>query len=152
MKVIKGDLLHAASEGKLQFIMHGCNCFHAMGGGIAKLIAERFPLAAKADREQTERGDPGKLGSYTQARVYTKDSAGQHVEFDVINLYTQYAPGKDFLPSVFPKAIERINNDFAGQTIGIPLIGCGIAGGDWAFVMNTLLTHAPDVNWEVFVL
>jgi O-acetyl-ADP-ribose deacetylase (regulator of RNase III) len=31
MKVIKGDLIQLAKDGKFDLIVHGCNCFCTMG-------------------------------------------------------------------------------------------------------------------------
>lgn len=166
MKIRKGNLLDLAEAGELPIIMHGCNCFHAMGSGIAGAIAKRYPIVPSVDKNTTDRGDPSKLGDYSLAQVDTKQvstwvdkgAALGYKEvpldnpFKVINLYTQFTPGPDFIPSIFPTAIQGINSDFRGKTIGIPLIGCGIGGGEWHKVMNDLLIHGPDVNWEVCVL
>ena len=62
MKIIKGDLLKLALEGKFDVITHGCNCFNTMGAGIARQIAIEFPEAAIADN-YTKRGDKSKLGT-----------------------------------------------------------------------------------------
>ena len=64
MKTIKGDLIKLAEEGKFDVIIHGCNCFHAMGGGIAKQLADKYPQVEEVDR-QTTFGDRNKLGSYS---------------------------------------------------------------------------------------
>ena len=166
MKIQKGNLLDAAERGDVGIIMHGCNCFHAMGSGIAGEIAKRYPDVPRVDREETNRGDPSKLGSFTapyvaQKAVKTWDEANvlpknRLVPLDnpflCINLYTQFKPGPDFIASVFPTAVRDINKRYHGKTIGIPLIGCGIGGGDWGSVMETLLTEGHNINWEVHVL
>lgn len=43
MNHIQGDLIALDMAGKFDVIVHGCNCFHAMGAGIAKTIATAFP-------------------------------------------------------------------------------------------------------------
>ena len=63
-KVIHGDLLSLGENGEFDVIIHGCNCFHIMGGGIAQSVKEKFPTAYQADL-QTQRGNPEKLGTYT---------------------------------------------------------------------------------------
>jgi O-acetyl-ADP-ribose deacetylase (regulator of RNase III) len=45
MKVTEGDLIKKAKEGEFDLIVHGCNCFCTMGGGIAKGIKREFPEA-----------------------------------------------------------------------------------------------------------
>jgi O-acetyl-ADP-ribose deacetylase (regulator of RNase III) len=165
MKIIKGDLLRLALTKEVTHIVHGCNCFHAMGSGIAGLLAKQFPEIPAADRD-TKSGDIKKLASYSRAYVtYQEGKKGgplkdsEHsVLFDIthpfhcINLYTQYAPGADFLPSLFPEALKLLNKDFKGRTLHFPMIGCGIGGGDWATVMSDMLKYLKDVNVVVVIL
>lgn len=174
MRIRKGNLLDLCEDGTFEYMMHGCNCFHAMGSGIAGTIAQRYPIVAEVDRRLTHRGSPSKLGDYTKQEVTTKQvcvpseprgwrddelhpspkftSVTLDNPFTVINLYTQFNPGADFIPSIFPAAVQRINEDFAGKTIGIPLLGCGVGGGNWHKVMNDLLIHGSAIEWEVCVL
>lgn len=163
IEIIKGDLIKLAVSGKAKYIVHGCNCFHAMGSGIAGVLAKKFPEIPEADN-QTTRGSVAKLSYYSIAAVtydrrYTIRSL-KPVPVDTpldnpficINLYTQYKPGADFMPSLFPEALKRLNKDFKGETLWFPMIGCGIGGGDWTSVMNDMLTYLTDVNVKVVVL
>lgn len=166
-EIIKGDLIQEAVEGRAKTIVHGCNCFHAMGSGIAGALARRFPEIPKADQEKHTKGRVASLANYTKAEVTyelrskpynaqkSPDDTVERLElenpFTCINLYTQYHPGADFLPSLFPEALKRLNRDFKGETLWFPMIGCGIGGGDWAQVMNMMLNHLTDVNFKVVV-
>ena len=49
MKYIIGDLIKMAESGQFDVIVHGCNCFCTMGGGIAAAIANNFPHAYEED-------------------------------------------------------------------------------------------------------
>lgn len=164
--VIKGNLLDLAEQNEYDYIMHGCNCFHAMGSGIAGQIAKRYPEALRVDK-LTKYGDPSKLGSYSVSEIKgvrssqlslplleDEDKTDEPMEYDfgIINLYTQYKPGPDFISSVFPTAIERINKEFAGYYIGVPMIGCGIGGGKLEDVMESLVNNGTDVDWEMVLL
>jgi O-acetyl-ADP-ribose deacetylase (regulator of RNase III) len=165
MEIIKGDLIELAVSGKAGIIVHGCNCFHAMGSGIAGALAARFPEIPRIDRQTTAKGDPSKLGLYSLAHV-TQETYGTGTSggfpklalrplkepFQCVNLYTQYNPGPDFIPSIFPFALKELNQDFAGKTLWFPRIGCGIGGGDWLKVEDQLLTLLPDVDVKVVVL
>ena len=171
IEIIKGNLLDMAEAGEYDYIMHGCNCFHAMGSGIAGEIARRYPNVPSADR-QTVYGDPSKLGNWTECIVESTkqiqpppqqgwedkpkyDMIPLAEAFTVLNCYTQYQPGKDFLPSIFPHLIKELNKEFAGSIIGLPAIGCGIAGdmGNLGLhIIPALLEHGPDVDWEVCLL
>lgn len=146
--VIQGDLIKAFKDDKTIYaIVHGCNCFNTMGAGIALPIKQNFPAAYAADLK-TERGDKNKLGDYTFAQT----------EYGtVINAYTQY----DFIsfPGIIncdydatKKVFEKLNIDFKGKKIGIPKIGCGLAGGDWEIVSEIINKATPDVDIVCFVL
>lgn len=154
MKTTKGDLIKLATSGEFDVIVHGCNCFHIMGAGIAKSIKTRFPEAYLADRRQSIKGDRGKLGTYTRANVLGG-------ELTVINAYTQYSYGRG--PNrESPVDYEAIGKVFAllrkelpkGSRVGIPRIGAGLAGGDWQLIQSiieeaingmdlTLVEYAP---------
>jgi len=127
---VTGDLLDMADNGDFDAIVHGCNCFCNMGAGIAKQIKQRYPSAFEADCE-TESGDIAKLGTFTIASVG---------RFEVVNAYTQFKYGgkksnADY--SAIHSAFESINSAYDyGAKIGIPLIGAGLAGGDWKVISD----------------
>ena len=151
MKTIKGDLIKLAEEGKFDVIIHGCNCFHAMGGGIAKQLADKYPQVEEVDR-QTTFGDPEKLGSYSVAYVEVNGYT-----FSVINLYTQYkwSSGSDvFEYDKFQLYLKRIAHFLTGFPtfifaskfrIGFPMIGAGLAGGDWSRISKMIEKFSEDV-------
>ena len=129
MKEVTGDLLQLAREGKFDVIIHGCNCYCTMGGGIAKVIKAQFPEAFAADKE-TVSGEKSKLGSYTKARV-ERDG----VSFTIVNAYTQFDWRGNGLKADYDaieKAFAGIRQEFAGLRIAYPLVGAGLANGDWA--------------------
>jgi O-acetyl-ADP-ribose deacetylase (regulator of RNase III) len=161
MRIIKGDLLELAANGTAGIIVHGCNCFHAMGGGIAGYLATRFPEIPQADREQSPYALPRKLGTFSQATVTYQILRGQYKEFSkheldkpftCVNLYTQFTPGPDFIESVFVFGLQQLNKEFAGQHLWFPRIGCGIGGGNWERVEGLLLEHLKDCEVTVVVL
>ncbi len=124
----KGDLIALALAGRFDVIVHGCNCFGSMGGGIAKTIQEIFPEAYAADLA-TARGDLNKLGSFSYAAV---NRNGRIIT--IVNGYSQYHfHGTDVLvdyPAV-RRLFAKIKAEFSGKRIGYPKIGAGLAGGDW---------------------
>ena len=136
--VITGDLIKLALDGKFDAIIHGCNCFCTMGGGIARVIKDVFPEAYEADCK-TESGDKAKLGSYSSAMV---EKDGHSIT--IVNAYTQYdfsgyGPLVDYdaVRSVFAK----IKKDFTGRKIGYPKIGAGLAQGDWSVIKEIIDTE-----------
>lgn len=128
MQTITGDLLKLAKEGRFDVIVHGCNCFCQMGAGIAKFIKREFPEAYTADCT-TARADKGKLGTYSLAKIARGD-----IEFVIVNAYTQFdwrGTGLKADYAAIARVFKGLANEFAGKRIGYPLIGAGLAGGDW---------------------
>lgn len=129
MRVIEGDLLELALAGEFDVIVHGCNCHCTMGAGIAKLIKARFPEAYAADLA-TEKGDRMKLGTISFAEIERP-----HHSLVVVNAYTQYdwrGSGKKVDYDAVGSAMQSVKRTFGGNRIGYPLIGAGLAGGDWS--------------------
>jgi hypothetical protein len=78
----------------------------------------------------------------------------------IINAYTQFETGRDSFTGGHPvdyvalrMVMRKINRDFQDKKIGIPEIGCGLAGGEWDTVKAIIedeLTHvdATIVHWQ----
>ena len=141
MKSVKGDLIKLAIEGEFDVIVHGCNCFCAMGGGIARTIKDMLPQTYYSDLE-TKKGDRSKLGSYTFSDIEKNGN-----KFTVINAYTQYKYSGSEINADYNAIYDvfvKIKNDFSGMRIGIPLIGAGLAGGDWKAIESLISTAMID--------
>ena len=135
MKVVTGDLLALALNGKFDVIVHGCNCQCQMGKGIALTIKQRFFEAYEADLK-TSKGDRSKLGTISVARIVRPESA-----FTVVNAYTQFHwRGEGVLADydALRSAFKEIKRQFAGQRIGYPKIGAGLAKGDWTTIAQII--------------
>jgi len=139
MDIIVGDLIKLALDKQFDVIVHGANCFHKMGAGIAGQISTQFPPAYQADLE-TKKGDPAKLGTLSHAAL------DPH-QLIVINAYTQFQPGKCPVEVLYPsirccfKQLVKFGHPGISSIpvrIGIPQIGCGIAGGDWDIVQRII--------------
>lgn len=135
LKHVKGNLLDLAEVGEFDIIVQGCNCFNTMGGGIAREIRERYPLAAAAD-EATIRGDYTKLGNWT---VGLNDLTDR--KFIIINAYTQYnmSQGNDvFEYAAFELILQKLCHEYGNKRIGLPYIGMGLAGGDKEIILDMI--------------
>ena len=135
MKTVRGDLLALAIAGDFDVIVHGCNCQNTMGAGIAKSIKEQFPAAYDADLA-TDKGLRDKLGTCSSAMI---ECDGR--DLTVVNAYTQFnwrgrgsKADYDAIRCVFAK----IKSDFCGKRIGYPMIGAGLAGGDWEVISQII--------------
>lgn len=148
IEYINGDLIDLFKSGKFDAIAHQCNCFCTMGAGLALRIAREFPEVARADKD-TLKGTRSKLGTISLADTpYGK----------VFNVYGQYRYGCNIRHTDYP-ALEKgliavcrymIRTSTDVPTIGLPLIGCGLAGGDWRIVGDIVRRSFSDCN--VFVV
>ena len=139
LTLTKGNLLDLAEAGAFDVIVQGCNCFNTMGGGIAREIRERYPMAALVDNE-TEKGDYNKLGNYTTA--FTG-------KFLIVNAYTQYnmSRGDDvFEYTAFGLILQKVVQAYGSRRIGLPYIGMGLAGGDGRVIMPMIEEFARQLE------
>lgn len=143
-----------------KYIIHGCNCFHNMGAGVAAALAKKWPEVAEVDKMFSgPKGDDKKLGDFTHTFV----SNGKIV----FNAYTQWDTGTDIRRlnyEALVKSLEKICeyilwlNHFNLITekivISVPKIGCGLAGGNWSIVSAILDAVGKQYNiiFEVYVL
>lgn len=143
-KEIEGNLVELAANKEFDLIAHGCNCFCRMKSGVAKAIVDKFPAAEKADNE-TIAGDIRKLGNYTVATHFRYKKP----IVKIINCYTQYRYDRDKQVvdyEAIALCMRKINSKFKTQSIGLPLIGCGLAGGDWNIVKDILKKELTDLD------
>ena len=146
MELFYGNLIEQAKNGEFDVIIHGANCFVTMGSGIAKHIKAEFPEAYAADTK-TVSGDKSKLGTFSEATV----TRNGH-EITVINAYTQYryGVGQDhFEYDTFPKLLQSIKAKYGDKKIGIPLIGCGLAGGNEPVILKMIKENLEGVNYKL---
>ena len=139
MKEIDGDLIKLSQDGHFEVMVHGCNCHCQMGAGIAKQVREECVEAYMVDR-LTIPGDKSKLGTISYATI-------EPIGFVCVNAYSQYDythskvdADYDAIRSCF-KAIKKT---FSGQRIGIPLIGAGLAGGNWDIISAIINEELVD--------
>ena len=149
MKIYSGDLIEKAKNGEFDVIIHGCNCQNTMNSGIAKQIRQNFPEAYQAD-QKTVCADKTKLGTFSEVTVKINDH-----NLTIINAYTQYRYGKDrdhFEYDTFPQLLQSIKAKYGDKKIGLPLIGCGLAGGDKKRILKMIEDNFSDVNYKVLEL
>ena len=145
MKIITGDLIKLANEGRFTNIVHGCNCFNTMGAGVAKAIRSAFPRAYEVD-QSSGRGDASKLGTISSTLVEASETGE---DLRVINAYTQFRYGRNG-QHVDYEAVRScfriIKEQYAvpGSITAYPLIGCGLAGGDWNIISEIINTELID--------
>jgi len=128
--IVKGDLIEMMQMNEFDVVIHGCNCFCTMGAGVALRLATKYPSILKADMT-TKPGDITKLGGYSTTNISINN---QNVQ--VFNAYTQYGYGSkrggvEANFNYIHEALDKIADVIPmGSRIGLPFIGCGLAGGN----------------------
>ncbi|ACV50110.1 Tk.4 conserved hypothetical protein [Delftia phage PhiW-14] len=141
MKQVNGNLITMAKAGQFDVIIHGANCFHTMGAGIAEKIAKEYPEALVAD-QMTPYGDFDKLGTISTVRTVSKEGT----PVVVVNAYTQFMTGPQARLHAVRSAFSAVREWCLEQPdghllrIGYPAVGCGIGGLDMEDVL-TVINH-----------
>lgn len=156
-KTIKGNLLDAFDRGDVDVIAHQCNCFCNMGSGIAPQIAKRYPNARAADNA-TIKGDADKLGTFTRT-IVSRNVNGETIDEGIVyNLYGQYGYsgiGVNTKYESLKKAMQKMQQQLKDENdegiIGLPLIGCGLGGGDWE-VVSEIINEVFTNEVHIYVL
>tara|TARA_R110000772_G_scaffold10135_5_gene32636 strand:+ start:459 stop:962 length:504 start_codon:yes stop_codon:yes gene_type:complete len=140
------NLLDAFDRGDVNVVAHQANCFNAMGAGIAKQIAIRYPIAKEVD-DKTERGDMNKLGNISIASLGDKA---------IFNLYGQYMPGQETKYAAQRLCLYKMQVKMGPYLkhvkLGIPQIGCGLGGGNWPLVYSIIMEELVHTNTTIYVL
>lgn len=170
-KEIEGDLISLALKGEFDVITHGCNCMCTMGAGIAPQMVNAFRVDTYNMEQSDYKGDINKLGQIEYEVVYQEKQkfGGKWVHYPdelnfmngkklwVVNAYTQYNYGRNpkdgFKAPIDYEALtlcmRKINHQFKGKHIGLPRIGCGLAGGDWEVVKKIIQKELKDCKVTV---
>lgn len=165
MNYVKGDLIKLALEGNFDVITHGCNCFCKMGSGIAVPMKQNFGCDVFPLEENEHLAEYNKLGQIDcrpfeikNGKAVLKETMTTeplHVMW-VVNSYTQYYPGRAIPPYDIPLdydalqlCFRKINRKFSGQHLGIPMIGSGLAGGNWNRISIIIKKETTDMEVTV---
>lgn len=164
---VDGDLIELAKKGIFDVIVHGCNCLSTMGAGLAPQMANVFGC----DKFEMELFGPTieKLGCID----YQTFVLGEHTiwslddfknnrnepEVTVVNAYTQYMYGRNHHDGVampldyeaLTLCLRKINNIFKGKHIGLPMIGAGLAGGDWDRIKQIIQRELSECKITVVI-
>lgn len=150
IKYVNGDLIKMAKNMDFDLIAHGCNCQHNFEKGIAKKIKKEFPDSFDADLSHLN----PQLGGI---------SIGYEMEYElcIVNCYTQIWYGQAYSLNnrnkikadtvearynAIRSCFQQINIEYEGDHLGLPLIGCGLAGLEWKNVKNIINEELTDLN------
>lgn len=154
MKKVKGDLIQLAKYGEFDLIAHGCNLQKNFGAGLAKQMLKHFPISYEVDKETYN----PQLGDISIAYDTSYD-------LNIVNCYTQIWYGKPFglnnrnnhkqdttiaRYEAIRQCMRKINEKFAENKIGLPLIGAGLSGLEWKTIERYI--HEELVDMDVTIV
>jgi O-acetyl-ADP-ribose deacetylase (regulator of RNase III) len=122
-------------------IVHGCNCRGKMGSGIAKQVKAEYPKVFARYHDDYE-AIGLKLGTISFVHV-----AGEKI---IVNAMTQENYGKEpklYVDYTAVRKCFRLVNEVAlvdKLPVHFPLIGCGLAGGDWSIISAIIDDELDD--------
>ena len=132
-----GDILTTESK----YIAHCVNMQYVMNSGVAKCIRESYPKAyedymsseLKLGRVIISTNEPHNIIHIVGQEFYGRTG-----------LYVKY--------QALEKAFKIINSKVESTSISYPLIGCGLAGGDWNIVSRLLEENSSNYEPIVYIL
>jgi len=157
-KEVWGNLIELAKRGQFDVIGHGCNCFCTMGAGIAPQMANAFGCNTFPMENKSTYGDINKLGQidWKVLTIAVGNSDFDVIDHDlaVVNIYSQYKYGKNHADGIakpldyeaLTLGLRKINHQFKGKRIGLPLIGGGLAGGDPIKIVKIIKAELKDCD------
>lgn len=151
----KGNVIEALKEGHIQVLAHGVNCSGGFGSGVAGQIAQEFPEVKLAYMQDYSNGlwqlgrvsfvsttHSVKRGEMWVANCATQFKYGRNPEQEPNGRYCNYA--------AIAKCMAELQNKTTRlNTIGMPMIGAGLAAGDWKII--EAIINDEFVNRDVFV-
>jgi O-acetyl-ADP-ribose deacetylase (regulator of RNase III) len=136
----KGDILTTG----ITHIVHGCNAQNVMGSGVAAAIRSKYPQAYR-DYNDVYNNRGLDLGDV----ILSVQNDGKII----VNAITQKDFGRDsnkvYVSYWAIAEVFRKIESFSIEEIALPMIGAGLANGDWnvisAIIENTLTKTKPVV-------
>ncbi len=131
--------------GEEKIFAHGCNSKGVMGAGFAWQVRARFPEAYDYYRTTylTVGLQMGEIYDYvengkTVIHCITQDTFGRsgvHVSYEAVE-----------------SCFGQINDKYHGHTVAMPMIGAGLAGGDWKKIEEILDNCSTNFLPVVYIL
>jgi O-acetyl-ADP-ribose deacetylase (regulator of RNase III) len=157
LKYTDGDLLDMLDEGRVNYVLHCCNCQAIMGSGIAVQIKNRYPAVYQAylnhhDLMGLELGTVsyGKIGDIaSMMRRYIFNLHAQHL-FGTGDRFVDY----EALYKSMERARDIIVSNIGGVgTVGVPYnMAAFRAGGDFRIVETMLEVIFENTSLDVMIV
>lgn len=163
-KEINGEIVNLSLEMNFDVIGHGLNCQNVQRSGVAKRMSFFFRTDTFPMEKPAFYGDYNKLGCIDYKGFIIKDKSVRFTEkteipdLIVVNCYQQYYyathPDNNGIPLDYDAlrlCLRKINRIFKGKRIGLPKIGCNLAGGDWTIVKPMIQEELKDCDVTIII-
>lgn len=155
-------------EGNESLIVHGCNAQGVMGAGVAKAIRERLPFAYHPYRStylsrglrlgeviwalNVRIGQKPRIVGNAITQEYFGNDGQRYVDYAAVQAamravnhicalsQADYANANDYID------IAGVSPIYA---VGMPMIGAGLAGGEWSRIAEII--EAESINFKPIV-
>lgn len=151
VRLIRGNLLDSDAK----YICQQVNCQGAMGAGLAKQIAEKWPNVKK---EYVKFCDSKKQKQDLLGDIQLVAANGGFQKKDdplIVNVFGQFYYGHDGVYtdySALIKAFRKMNRLYKGERLAFPYgFGCGLAGGEWQDVEELIVKYLPDCDVTIYL-
>lgn len=126
-EIVKGNLFDP--EFNFDALAQGVNTYGVMGAGIAVPFRENWPVMYNSYRKLCKKHGET-LGGLIHIWDNPENTFNDLYEPTIYNLFSQISPGKDGSYTLLKKAaiLMRQDADKRFNRVGLPWIGCGIAG------------------------
>ena len=145
IKEVKGDIITLLKERKIDVLIHRCNCMGLMGKGLAKQIKETFPEAYKIVKKGNYPGtinavlieDSFIVNAFTQINI--GKASKKYTSLSPINNFEEELEDTQENRYLFIReSLKKQKKHFSHLKIGIPMIGAGLAGGNWEIIKKII--------------
>ena len=148
MKILykEGDVCEAVED----IIAHGCNAQGKMGSGVAKAIRAKFPEAYDAYIEEDELELGTVIAAFSNDKIIANCITQEFYGNDG-RLYVDYDAIRQCMRELHAILMEPKGFGEPNLTVAMPMIGAGLAGGDWAIIEKIIEEEFTDVEPVVYV-
>lgn len=149
-----GDLLVDGLADGLGFIAHGCNAQGVMGSGIARSIKDKWPAVFEKYRKSkailggivtVQTPEVVVINCITQ-EFYGRDKNIVYCNYEAIESCMRYID----LFICYLVRLERLDNK--PVKVGMPMIGAGLANGDWNIISKIIEEESRHFQPVVYKL
>lgn len=157
IKEVVGNFVLASLSGHFDVAVQDCNCFCTARTQEAIQFAKLFKTYTLNLEQDNYRGSREKLGEIEFKEVSIPVLDSHESILTVVNAYTQFGFNVSLAHNPKPvlsyealvKALQKINDEFAGLHIVMPQIGCGLSGGKWIVLKHLIKKHLKDCKVTV---